>query len=271
MMRRTPNRRQLSSRLRPPRMFTLASNVGSSTERLTAAWAARWATTSGRSASKRSPSRALRRSRRWKLAPGFTQAGLPVARLSTTVTAWPARTNASTTWEPMNPAPPVTRIFMPSRLAPGAAVPLDGLPEPVLHRDGRLPAQKLPRPGDVRLPHLRVVHRQGREDDFAPGAGQPENGLGQIEERHLPRVADVDRLVDGRPHEPPDPVHQVRDVGEGSGLGAVPVHREGLVPQRLADEGGDGPAVGEPHAGPVGVEDAHDARVHAVEDRKSVV
>src|SRR3990172_97811 len=112
MMRRTPNRRQLSSRLRPPRMFTLASNMGSATERLTAAWAARWATTSGRSASKRSPRRALRRSRRWKVAPGFTQAGLPVARLSNTVTSCPSRTNASTTCEPMNPAPPVTKILI---------------------------------------------------------------------------------------------------------------------------------------------------------------
>src|SRR3989304_767380 len=189
MMRRTPNRRQLSSRLRQPRMFTLASNMGSATERLTAAWAARWATTSGRSASKRSPRRALRRSRRWKVAPGFTQAGLPVARLSNTVTACPARTNASTTCEPMNPAPPVTRIFKPleppqavsSRLAPGAAVPLDGLPEPVLHRDGRLPAQELPRPGDVRLPHLRIVHRQGRGDELAPRAGQPRTGRVPLE------------------------------------------------------------------------------------------
>src|SRR5882762_4343935 len=34
----------------------------------------------------------------------------PVLRLSRTATSWPAAMYASATWEPMNPAPPVTRI-----------------------------------------------------------------------------------------------------------------------------------------------------------------
>ena len=36
----------------------------------------------------------------------------PVLRSSTTTTWWPAARYAATTWEPMKPAPPVTRIFM---------------------------------------------------------------------------------------------------------------------------------------------------------------
>src|SRR3990170_4724494 len=35
----------------------------------------------------------------------------PVERLSTTVTRCPARRYASTTWDPMKPPPPVSRIF----------------------------------------------------------------------------------------------------------------------------------------------------------------
>src|SRR3954469_24822868 len=36
---------------------------------------------------------------------------LPVERLSMTVTLEPWRSSASARWEPINPAPPVTRIF----------------------------------------------------------------------------------------------------------------------------------------------------------------
>src|SRR5204863_258964 len=39
---------------------------------------------------------------------GFTYSRLPVAKLSTTTTSSPRSINASTRFDPMNPAPPVT-------------------------------------------------------------------------------------------------------------------------------------------------------------------
>src|SRR5439155_13701722 len=50
-----------------------------------------------------------RRSASTKLAAGLRFRRRPVARLSSASTWWPASSSASTTCEPMKPAPPVTR------------------------------------------------------------------------------------------------------------------------------------------------------------------
>ena len=89
--------------------------------------------------------------------------------------------------------------------------------------------------------------------------------LGQLEQRHLTRIADIDRIVHRRLHEPPDALDEIGHVGERARLGAVAVYGQGLAPESLADEGGDGAAVREPHAAPIGVEDPHDARVDLME------
>src|SRR5437016_6115390 len=68
-------------------------------------------------------------------------------------------------------------------------------PEPLLELDLRLPAQHLLRPRDVRLAHLRVVHRKRLEHDLARRARDLEHLLRQLEQRELVRVADVDRRV----------------------------------------------------------------------------
>src|SRR5437762_2026667 len=68
-------------------------------------------------------------------------------------------------------------------------------PEPVFQLDLRLPPEQLPRTGDVRLSHLRVVDGERLEHDLALRAGQPPNRLGKLEQRHLARVADVDGQV----------------------------------------------------------------------------
>src|SRR2546425_6786031 len=44
--------------------------------------------------------------------------------------------------------------------------------------------------------------------DLTPGAGEAEDALGELEERHLLWVAEVDRIVHGRPHEAPEAVDQ---------------------------------------------------------------
>src|SRR5215211_661263 len=112
-----PERRALSSTLMVPSTFTRASKAGSAADLRTSIWAARWKTTSGWaaahseatatasrtsiSASSAPPSRAPARfSRR------------PVETSSRTVTSSPRSSRASTRFEPMNPAPPVTRARM---------------------------------------------------------------------------------------------------------------------------------------------------------------
>src|SRR5439155_23504808 len=68
-------------------------------------------------------------------------------------------------------------------------------PEPVRKRDLRLPAEQLARPRDVRLPNLRIVDRQRLEHDVALRSREPAHRLGELEQRHLVRIAEVDREV----------------------------------------------------------------------------
>src|SRR5919201_5300155 len=83
------------------------------------------------------------------------------------------------------------------------ALDTDGLPaegrehpsEPLLQLDLRLPAEHLPRTGDVGLAHLRIVDRKRLVDDLARRAGHAEHRLGELVERELARVPYVDRQV----------------------------------------------------------------------------
>ena len=68
----------------------------------------------------------------------------------------------------------------------------------------------------------------------------------------------------GAIHQPDQSLHQVVHVAEGPRLGAGAVERQRLAAQGLDDEIADHPAVIGQHAGPVGVEDAHDANLHAM-------
>ena len=60
----------------------------------------------------------------------------------------------------------------------------------------RFPAENLLRARDVGLAHLRVVHRQRLVFDPRFRAGDADDLLGELFDRHLARVADVDRLVE---------------------------------------------------------------------------
>jgi hypothetical protein len=64
-------------------------------------------------------------------------------------------------------------------------------------------------PGDVRLPHLGIVDRQGREDDLALRARHPDDRIGQLEQGHLPRVPEIDREVLLALGEQGEPTHEV--------------------------------------------------------------
>src|ERR1700722_9119762 len=86
--------------------------------------------------------------------------------------------------------------------------------EPLAQVDGRLPPQDLPGLGDVRATYLRVVLGQRLVDDLGARAGDRDHLVGELQQRELVRVADVDRLVMTGLGERDDPAHQVVDVTE---------------------------------------------------------
>jgi len=69
--------------------------------------------------------------------------------------------------------------------------PLQTFPE----LDRRLPVEDLPCQRDVRTPLLRIIGRQGLVDDLRARASDVDHRLGQLEQRELLRIADVDGLV----------------------------------------------------------------------------
>src|SRR5262249_52907341 len=61
--------------------------------------------------------------------------------------------------------------------------------------DAGLPAQLGARAGDVRPAHLGIVDGEGTEDDLAARVGDSQDTLGQLEQGHFMRVADVHGLA----------------------------------------------------------------------------
>src|SRR5215510_6808038 len=99
--------RAASSTAIVPSTFTDASCTGRATETRTSTCAARWQQSPGRASSKTSATPS-RMSCTTSCAPSGTFSRLPFERSSTTVTSSPRASSASTTCEPMKPAPPVT-------------------------------------------------------------------------------------------------------------------------------------------------------------------
>src|SRR3954470_3000630 len=113
---------------------------------------------------------------------------------------------------------------------------LDGALQALAEVDLRLPAQQLAREADVGLADLRIVGRQRLEDDLRARLGDLDDRLGQLEQRELVRVADVDRLVLAGLGQQDHPADQVVDVGERPRLRAVAEDGDRPVLQRLAQE-----------------------------------
>src|SRR5215208_2886629 len=109
-----------------PSTFTRASLAGSATDLRTSICAARWKITSGFvRLTRRLTAPASRTSATSSCAP-FSSAcsrfsRLPVEMSSSTVTSSPRASRASTRFEPMKPAPPVTSAFMRRRILDGRA------------------------------------------------------------------------------------------------------------------------------------------------------
>ena len=98
----------------------------------------------------------------------------------------------------------------------------------------------------------------------ACGPDQRAHALGEFQDRDFRRIADVDRLVFVRFQQPVNPLDQIRHVAEAARLFAVAIDGDRLADQRLIEEVRQRAAIVEPHARSVGVEDPHDARIHAM-------
>src|SRR6185436_18028220 len=101
------------------------------------------------------------------------------------------------------------------------------------------PAEQRTRAPDVRLSNLRIVYWQRAEHDLAARAGESNDPLGQVEQRHLERITHVERLVQRSVHELPQALDEIGDVLERACLRAVSEDGDGLVGQRLAHERGN--------------------------------
>src|SRR5213593_810102 len=90
--------------------------------------------------------------------------------------------------------------------------------QPFLELNLGLPAEKLARAGDVGLPDLGIVDGQRLVDDLALRAGDAEDGLGELVERELGRVPDIDREMLARLGQRHEPTNEVVHVTEAARL-----------------------------------------------------
>src|SRR6185437_11519897 len=119
--------------------------------------------------------------------------------------------------------------------------------------------------GDIEPALFGVVNGKGFVNDLLFCAGEGDDLFGELFQRDLGRVADVHRQVVVAEQEAVDAFHEIVDITEGAGLAAIAEDGEVFAAQGLADEGGQGATVVEPHAGSVGIEDTDDAGLEAME------
>src|ERR1019366_5785146 len=138
------------------------------------------------------------------------------------------------------------------------------LTQALFEAHARLPAEQRPGFGDIGFALLRVVLVQDLEDDFRSAAGHAADVIGELENRHLARISQVHRIPLRGEHEAIESIHQVADVAETAGLGAVAEDGHGFASQGPIEERRHHAAIVQLHARAVGVKDAGDVGAHAV-------
>jgi len=115
--------------------------------------------------------------------------------------------------------------------------PGDGGLQALLQGDGGLPAQL--RHGEVNegLPLGGVVGRQGLAHQRQFGVDAGAHQLGQLADRELPRIAEVDRAVVVAIHQPDQAPRQIIHIAERAGLAAVAVEGERPGPTESPAQG----------------------------------
>ena len=170
----------------------------------------------------------------------------------------------------MNPAPPVTSTRIRAcRSRELRLEKVDRGAEPFVQPHLRLPTEYPAGLADVGLSNLGIVDGQRFVHDLGSRSGQLDDPVRELENGHLGGVPDVDRVLLLGPQKPDDALDEILDVTEASRLATVAVHGERLVLQRLAHEIRHHASVPHTHPRAVGVEDPHDAGLHAVAPRVS--
>src|SRR6266404_4958842 len=172
--------------------------------------------------------------------------------------------------EAMNPAPPVTRIFMPhpsprSGSRQLAAEIFYRPPQPLLYCHDWPPAAENPaRERDVRLADLRIIDGERLVRNAAARACQLDDELRELQHGHLVRVADVHRRRMVAAQETENAFDEVGHIAEAARLAAVAEHCQVLAAQRLRDEVRHDTPILLAHAWPKSIKNTNDPRLHAV-------
>src|SRR5206468_9316906 len=141
---------------------------------------------------------------------------------------------------------------------------LDRLLDTFVEFNSWFPSEDFFRAGDVRLAHLRVVHRQRFVVDCGFRSCDSNNFVGKLFDGHLARVAQVDRLVKIARREFENSVDKIGYVTKRARLRAIAEDAQWLSAQRLPDKRRHDATVAQPHPRAVRVEDADDPGVHAM-------
>ena len=103
------------------------------------------------------------------------------------------------------------------------------------------------------------------QDEASGVTDEPVDGFGEFGNADLLWITDVDGVVFLRCEQLVNASDQIGDIAEAAGLFAIPINGEGFTVESLEDEVGYSAAIIDVHARAVGVEDAHDAGIDAVE------
>ncbi len=86
---------------------------------------------------------------------------------------------------------------------------LNRLFDSLFESDARLPTEHFFCAGDIRLTDLRVIDRQWFVFDCRFCSDEPNNFLGELLDRHLSRITEVDRLVKTAHGQFENPINQI--------------------------------------------------------------
>mmetsp|Transcript_14162 Transcript_14162/g.36142 ORF Transcript_14162/g.36142 Transcript_14162/m.36142 type:complete len:200 (+) Transcript_14162:69-668(+) len=126
------------------------------------------------------------------------------------------------------------------------------------------PPERLPRLRDVGLPALGIVRGQRVVHVGRGRLGDSQDLVGQLLNRELPGVAQVDGADLIAVHEADEGIHHVRHIAEAARLRTLAIQRDGLARERLHHKVGHHSAIIFKHARAVRVEDARHPDGHPV-------